>query len=86
MKLVGDGDSSVMSTIHKAIPYGIYIDKIECANHAVKCYRSRLEQLAKDNQHYRGKGRLTKRAIQRLTVGARVATARTGMLNNFAMT
>ena len=73
MKLVGDGDSSVTSTIREAVPYGVYVEKIECANHAVKCYRSRLEQLVKDNPQYRGKGGLTKRAIQRLTVGARVA-------------
>ena len=82
MKLVGDGDSSVTC---KAVPYGVYVEKFECTNHAVKCYRfectnhavkcyrSRLEQLVKNNPQYRGKGGLTKRAIQRLTVGARVA-------------
>ena len=70
MKLVGDGDSSVTSTIREAVPYGVYVEKIECTNHAVKCYRSRLEQLVKDNPQYRGKGGLT---IQRLTFGARVA-------------
>ena len=73
LKLVGDGDSSVMATIHQSVPYGTYVEKIECANHAVKCYRSRLEELARDNPQYRGKGGLTKRAIQRLTVGARIA-------------
>ena len=40
---------------------------------ACKCYRSRLESLAKDHPEFRGKGGLTKRAIQRLTVGARIA-------------
>ena len=73
LKMVGDGDSSVMATIRQAVPYGAYIEKIECANHAVKSYRSRLEELAKDNPQYRGKGGLTKRAMQRLTVGARIA-------------
>ena len=43
LKLVGDGDSSVMATIHQMVPYSSYVDKIECANHAVKCYCSRLE-------------------------------------------
>ena len=73
LKMVADGDSSVMYSIREAVPYGIYVEKIECANHAVKCYRSRLEQLAKDHPEYRGRGGLTKRAIQRLTVGARIA-------------
>ena len=73
LKMVGDGDSSVIPTIKQAVPYGAYIDKIECANHAVKNYRSRSEELAKDIPEYRGKGGLTKRAIQRSTVVAQVA-------------
>ena len=62
LKLVGDGDSSVLATIRQRVVYGSYVEKIECANHAVKCYRGRLEELAKDNPQYRGKGGLTKRA------------------------
>ena len=52
LKLVGDGDSSVMATICQMVPYGSYVDKIDCANHAVKYYRSRLEELARDNLQY----------------------------------
>ena len=70
LKMVGDGDSSIIATIRQAVPYGAYINKIESANHAVKSYQSRLEELAKDNPQYQGKGGLTKRTIQRLTVGA----------------
>lgn len=73
LRVVGDGDSSVMASIRQSVSYGIFVEKIECANHAVKGYRSRLEALAKDHPQYRGKGGLTKRAIQRLTVGARIA-------------
>ena len=73
MRLIGDGDSSVMANISTTVPYGPFVQKIECANHACKCYRSRLEALAKDHPEFRGKGGLTKRVIQRLTVGARVA-------------
>ena len=51
----------------------MFVQKIECANHACKAYRSRLEELAKDHPQFRGKGGLTKKAIQRLTVGARIA-------------
>ena len=70
LKVVGDGDSSVMAIIRQAVSNGSFVEKIECANHAVKCYRSRL---ANDRPQYRGKGGLTKRAIQRLTVGDRIA-------------
>ena len=73
MFVVGDGDSSVMANIRSSVPYGIFVTKIECANHACKAYRSRLEQLVKDCPQYKGKGGLTKRAIQRLTTGARLA-------------
>ena len=73
MRIIGNGDSSVMATIVQTVPYGMFVDKIECANHACKAYRSRLEELLKEHPEYRGKGGLTKRVIQRLTVGARIA-------------
>ena len=47
MYVVGDGDSSLMSSIRESVPYGMFVQKIECANHACKAYRSRLEELAK---------------------------------------
>ena len=73
IRVIADGDSSMMCTIRQSVVYGIFVEKIECANHACKCYRSRLEQLAKDHPVYRGRGGLTKRAIQRITIGARLA-------------
>ena len=73
MFVIGDGDSSVMATIRQSVLYGVYVNKIECANHACKAYRSRVEALAKNNPQFRGKGGLTKKAIQRLTIGARMA-------------
>ena len=73
MRVTADGDSSVMSTPIQSVQYGPFIQKIECANHACKCYRSRLEAFAKDHPQFCGKGGLTKRAIQRLTVGAQMA-------------
>ena len=82
MSVIGDGDSSAMATIRQAVPYGIYVTKIECANHACKAYQSRLEALAKDNPQFRGKGGLTEKAIQRLTVGARIAIAKHSVTNN----
>ena len=84
MSVIGDGDSSVMATIRQAVSYGIFVRKIECANHACKAYRSRLEALAKDNPEYRGKGGLTKKAIQRLTVGARIAITKHSVTNNIS--
>ena len=59
MSVIGDGDSSVMAKFRACVPYGIYVEKIECANHTCKAYRSRLESLAKDNSQYQGKGGLT---------------------------
>ena len=89
VKLIGDGDSSVMATVRQSVPYGSHVEKIECAKYAVKCYRSQLEQLAKDNPQYRGKGGLTKQAIHRLTVGARIAirmASKREMFSSYRMT
>ena len=57
---VGDGDSSVYPTLLQEVPaYGRAIKKLECANHACKCYRSSLETLVQNNPTYKGKGGLT---------------------------
>ena len=46
MRMTGDGDSSVLTNIHTNVPcWGRKVTKVECANHAVKCYRSRLEKI-----------------------------------------
>ena len=69
MSVIADGDSSMMATIWQAVSYGIFMNKIECANLVCKAYRSRHGTLAKDNPEYCGRGGLTKKAIQRLTAG-----------------
>ena len=52
--LIGDGDSSVYHSIVTGVPsYGREIAKVECANHAVICYRNRLEALCNDKPLYR---------------------------------
>ena len=54
--LIGDGDSSVYNSVVTGVPgYGRDITKVECANHAVKCYRNRLEALCKEKPHYQGR-------------------------------
>lgn len=63
MKFIGDGDSSVFSTLVKQVPvWGHAIEKTECTNHAVKCYRTALENLVKNKPQYKGKGKLTDNA------------------------
>ena len=74
MQLIGDGDSSVLSSIHERVPvWGRYVRKIECVNHALKNYRAKLETIVKDKPSYKGAGKLTQKAIRRLTAGARAA-------------
>ena len=49
-RFVGDGDSSVYPTLIQNVPgWGRHIEKLECANHACKCYRSVLEKLVRKN-------------------------------------
>ena len=64
MRVTADGDSSMI--LIQTVPYGPLIQKIECANHACKAYRSSLEKLAKDHPQFTGKGRLTKRVCARM--------------------
>ena len=74
IRFIGDGDSSVYPTLIASVPvWGHAIRKIECANHACKCYRAGLEKLVQANPHYKGKGGLTQRMRRRLTSAARCA-------------
>ena len=71
--LIGDGDSSVYHSVVTGVPsYGRDITKVECANHAVKCYRNR-EALCTDKPDYRGKHGLSPAMMKRITHGARCA-------------
>ena len=71
---IGDGDSSVHTTLIAGVPgWGRAIQKLECANHACKCYRNSLENIVRDNPKYKGKGGLTSKMRQRLTSAARCA-------------
>ena len=71
MHLVGDGDSSVLNSVHQMVPvWGRYVRKIECVNHALKNYRAKLENIVKENPAYKG---ATQKQIKRLTAGARAA-------------
>ena len=71
---IGDGDSSVHTTLISGVPgWGHAITKQECANHAVKCYRSALENLVKDKPHYKGRHKLTEGQRKRLASAVRCA-------------
>ena len=55
------------------ISYGRFVQKLDCANHAVKCYRSSLEKLAKDNSQFKGRSGFTSSKMQQLAKGMRCA-------------
>ena len=57
-QFIGDGDSSVYPALVSGVPYGSFIKKLECANHAVKCYCTALENLVHDKPSYKGRGKL----------------------------
>ena len=72
-QFIGDGDSSVYPTLLQNVPWGYAIRKLECANHACKCYRGALELLVKSNSSYKGSGGLTLNIRRRLVSAARSA-------------
>ena len=56
-KFVRDGNSSVHPTLITEVPgWGHAIRKVECANHAMKCYRGALEKLVQEKPRYKGGG------------------------------
>ena len=72
--LIGDGDSSVYHSVVTGVPsYGHDITKVECANHAAKCYQNRLEALCNDKPPYRCTHGLSKDMMKQITHGARAA-------------
>ena len=71
LRVIGDGDSSVIQP-HVPI-WGCMVKKIEYANHAIKCYRNRLEKIVQDFPRYKGKDCLTQKVMKRLAAGARCA-------------
>lgn len=50
---VGDGDSSVTKKLLEVQPYGtnFYIKKIECCNHLMRNYTSKLTTLARNSKY-----------------------------------
>ena len=74
VQMIGDGDSSVHHAVCTGVPsYGRLVQKLECANHAMKCYRSSLEKLAKENSQFKGRNGLTSNKMQQLAKGMRCA-------------
>ncbi len=66
--LIGDGDSSIMNALRSC---WIFVEKIECANHAVKSYRGHIETLL--SKHPEWKSIVTALVASRIVSGARCA-------------
>ena len=82
-EVIGNGNSSVLHIIQTTVKsYSRDVEKVECANHTVKCFRSRLKQLAKDFPSFRGRGHLTISVIMKITHGARCAIQNHSKTNN----
>ena len=68
---IGDGDSSVYHAVVTGAPsYGHHVQKVEYANHAIKCYRNCLEELCKSHSDYRGQYGLFAVRMKQMTHGA----------------
>lgn len=54
--LIGDGDSSVTSALSESLPYGhrFVIKKIECSNHLLRNYCSKLRNIVKKTENKSG--------------------------------
>ncbi len=68
MSYIGDGDSTVEKAIRERLPYGRHVKKIDCANHLLKNFSSKLCKAAQANKEH-GKF-LTNAKIQAMQTGA----------------
>jgi len=73
MWMIGDGDTSVFSSVCIGVPYGRFVQKVECTNHAIKCYCGALEKLAKEQSNFAERNGLTTGKIRYLTKGMKYA-------------
>ena len=74
LNIIADGDSSVMANLIDKGPHWCkYIKKVQCANHALKCFRSNLEKLIQNNPSYKGRNNLSKQQRIRLVTAVRCA-------------
>lgn len=67
---VGDGDSKTFAAILKSKPYGdnVLVQKKECIGHVQKRMGTRLRNIKKANKGLGGRGKLTGKLIDELTV------------------
>lgn len=72
--MVGDGDSSVYARVREKVSYGRYVEKQECANHVIRCYKDNLHKICSNTKLYPLRERkILKPLIDRITKGARQA-------------
>ena len=70
-EFIGNEDSSVYPTLISNLPWGYAVEKVGCANHAIKCFQGHLENLVQSNPSYKGRGKLTenmRKDLQKLLV------------------
>ena len=66
--MIGDGDSSIFYLcVLGYIPYYRLVQKVECSNHAIKCYCGALGKLAKGQCNFSERNGLTAGKIQNLS-------------------
>ncbi|XP_063931863.1 uncharacterized protein LOC135143855 [Zophobas morio] len=70
-RFIGDGDSSVFARLYEKVSYGRNIEKLECANHAIKNYTKALCKVQGVSKIIRSV--LTPGVVRRLKIGARCA-------------
>lgn len=72
--LIGDGDSSVHKSIVDSVPtYCRHVKKLECVNHAVRCYQMSFHDLVEAHSEWKRRNGLSQMKIKKIAAGARVA-------------
>jgi len=71
MWLPGDGVHHAVQL--KVLPYGHDVEKVECANHTVKCFGNRMESLCNNHSEYQGQYGLSQTRTKQITHGAQCA-------------
>ena len=82
---IGDGDSSVYHAVVTGVSsYGRFVQNVECANYAIKCYRNHLKALCMEYPEYRRRHGLSADKMNRITHGAHCAMKMHSTTGDFA--
>ena len=78
-RLIGDGDANTLSKVREQVPYGMEVEKVECANHTVRRYGRALAKIVADTKAFTRQEGVSAHKEMRLRMGRLITGARSAI-------